>query len=156
MILAMLDEHRTPGELQQRLLAQAERSVAEKSAHYPRSLRAALAQPLDMRPDPSLVAGVAWPEAVRTARIDGEPPIASSRPVVGPGVRFVKRLIRRSLRWYLQPVVEQVNRHNAAVIDVLGAHNREILELRREVERLRRRVAELEEEHEAPGGTRTA
>jgi len=141
------------------LLERARQSVAAKTARgvYTPELRAALAEPLDMRPDPSLVAGVAWPEAVRTAPIDGEPPVDSTRLVVGPVVRFVKRLIRRSLRWWLQPVVDQVSRHNHAVVEVLGAHNREILELRREVERLRRRVAELEAEADAAtGGSRTA
>ena len=130
------------------LLARARAAVAEKTARgiYTPDLRARLAEPLDLRPDPSFAAGPAWDEAVRTAAISPDPPIISTRPVVGPLIRVLKGAVRRSLRWYVAPVTAQVTAHNQAVVEVLAEHSRHIVELRREVDRLRRRVAALEAE----------
>ena len=113
---------------------------------YTPELLAALAEPLDLRPDPAVVAGPAWPEAVRTAAVSVEPPQPSGRAGVGPPLTAVKRAVDRAMRWYLPPVAAQVTRHNQAVLEVLAEHNRQILELRQEVDRLRERVAALENE----------
>ena len=43
----------------------------------------------------------------------------SSRPVVGPAVRLAKRAVRRSLRWYLKPIMEQQSRFNHAMLDLV-------------------------------------
>lgn len=43
----------------------------------------------------------------------------SARPVVGPAIRFAKRAVRRSLRWYLKPIMEQQSRFNHAVLDLV-------------------------------------
>ncbi len=43
----------------------------------------------------------------------------SARPVVGPAVRLAKRAVRRSLRWYLKPIMEQQSRFNHAVLDLV-------------------------------------
>jgi len=43
----------------------------------------------------------------------------SARPVVGGAVRLAKRLVRRGLRWYVDPVMEQQTRFNHAVLDVV-------------------------------------
>ena len=43
----------------------------------------------------------------------------SARPVVGPVVRLAKRMVRRGLRWYVQPIMEQQSRFNHAVLDVV-------------------------------------
>ena len=138
------------------LLARARAAVTDKTARgiYSPDFRARLAEPLDVRPDPSFAAGPAWDEAVRTVAVSPDPPIISTRPVVGPVIRALKGLVRRSLRWYLAPVTAQVSAHNQAVVEVLAEHSRHIVELRREVERLRRRVLALEAELDAeePGG----
>jgi hypothetical protein len=128
------------------LLARARSSLDEKirQGKYPPALRAALAEPLDIRPEPSFAAGIAWREAVRTASVGVDAPRGSARPFVGPLVTVLKRSVHRGLRWYLPPVAEQVARHNQAVIDVLAEHNRQITALRADLERLRRRVAALE------------
>ena len=135
------------------LLARARAAVADKTARgvYSPEFRARLAEPLDVRPDPSFAAGPAWDEAVRTAAISPDPPIISTRPVIGPVIRALKNLVRRSLRWYIAPVTAQQTSHNQAVIEVLAEHSRHIVELRREVERLRRRVVALEAELDAQG-----
>lgn len=43
----------------------------------------------------------------------------SARPVVGPAIRFAKRAVRRSLRWYLKPIMEQQSRFNHAMLDLV-------------------------------------
>jgi hypothetical protein len=130
------------------LLARARAAVEDKTRRgiYTPELRALLAEPLDIRPDPAFAAGPAWDEAVRTVAVSADPPIISTRPVIGPVLRALKLALRRSLRWYLAPVTTQVTAHNQAVVEVLAEHSRQIVELRREVDRLRRRVAALEAE----------
>ncbi|HEX3622287.1 MAG TPA: class I SAM-dependent methyltransferase [Acidimicrobiales bacterium] len=43
----------------------------------------------------------------------------SARPVVGPVVRMAKRAVRRSLRWYIKPIMEQQSRFNHAMLDIV-------------------------------------
>lgn len=142
------------------LLARARAAVEAKtrSGVYSLDLRLRLAEPLDVRPDPSFAAGPSWEEALRTTDVSPDPPIISTRPVVGPLIRALKRAVSRGLRWYIGPVTAQVTSHNRAVMEVLDAHSREIVALRREVDRLRRRVVELEAELDAAatGETRSA
>ncbi|HEV7677197.1 MAG TPA: hypothetical protein VGQ42_01355 [Candidatus Dormibacteraeota bacterium] len=138
------------------LLARARAAVEEKTDRgvYTAEFRALLDEPLDIRPDPAFAAGPAWGEALRTADIDPEPPIVSTRPVIGPLVRGLKGAVRRGLRWYLPPVTAQVTAHNRAVVDVLAEHSREIVRLRREVEALRRRVVAVEAQAERDAARR--
>ena len=129
-----------PASLDASLLARARAAVADKKARgvYTAEFVALLDEPLDIRPDPALAAGPSWDEAVRTAPVSPDAPIVSTRPLIGPVLRALKSFVRRSLRWYLGPVTAQMSSHNQAVIDVLAEHSREIIELRREVDRLRR------------------
>jgi hypothetical protein len=135
------------------VLARARANLEEKQSRgvYGPELRSALAEPLDLRPDPTFAAGPAWPEAVRTAAVTVAPPPPSSRPGVGPVVTALKRSIERALRWYLPPVTDQVSRHNQAVLEVLAEHNRQIVALRQELDALRRRLAALEAERRSGG-----
>jgi len=136
------------------LIRRARRSRDEKQERgvYTPELLESLAEPLDLRPDPSAAAGPAWPEALATATVSVQQPPPSSRPALGPALTATKRAIERALRWYLPPVTEQITRHNRAVLDVLAEHNRQIVELHAELEALRRRVAALEAK--APAGPR--
>ena len=88
------------------------------------------------------------------AKIEIEFFSGSSRPVIGPSVRFAKRAVRRALRWYISPVAEQQTRFNHATLDLverLRMHNErmetELEALRsryeRDVDRLRREIEEL-------------
>jgi hypothetical protein len=43
----------------------------------------------------------------------------SARPVVGGAVRLAKRAVRRGLRWYVDPIMEQQTRFNHAVLDLV-------------------------------------
>jgi hypothetical protein len=64
------------------------------------------------------------------ADIDIEFPSGSDRPLVGGAIRLAKRVVRRGLRWYLSPIVDQQTRFNHAALDL--------------IERLRLRVARLD------------
>ena len=65
----------------------------------------------------------------RLADVELEFPSGSDRPVVGSAVRLAKRAVRRALRWYVAPIMEQQARFNHGALDV--------------IERLRVRVARL-------------
>lgn len=52
------------------------------------------------------------------ASIEVDFPSGSARPVVGPAIRFAKRAVRRTLRWYVMPMMEQQSRFNHAVLDL--------------------------------------
>ena len=62
----------------------------------------------------------------------------SGRPVIGPAIRLAKRGLRRSLRWYVKPIMEQQSRFNHAVLDL--------------VERLRLQQEKLLEQETRPLG----
>jgi hypothetical protein len=60
------------------------------------------------------------------ANIQTEFASGSARPVIGAAVRFAKRAIRRLVRWYVKPMMEQQTRFNHAVLDLiekLRVHN---------------------------------
>src|SRR5215218_4261419 len=55
----------------------------------------------------------------RSATISLDFHSGSARPVIGPAVLLAKRQLRRALRWYLAPIVEQQSRFNHAALDLL-------------------------------------
>lgn len=61
----------------------------------------------------------------------------SARPVIGGGVRFAKRVVRRLLRWYVKPIMEQQTRFNHAAIDMIENVRLQNERLTMEVEALR-------------------
>ena len=71
------------------------------------------------------------------ATVEIEFPSGSARPVVGPAVRFAKRVVRRGLRWYVKPIVYQQNRFNHAVLDLAERLRLQNEQLRNELEALR-------------------
>lgn len=72
-----------------------------------------------------------------TATVQIEFPSGSARPVVGPAVRFAKRVVRRGLRWYVQPIVKQQNRFNHSVLDLAERLRLQNEQLRNQLEALR-------------------
>jgi hypothetical protein len=76
------------------------------------------------------------------ADISIEFPSGSARPVVGPAILFAKRLVRRGLRWYLAPIVEEQSRFNHSVLDLLESLRLQQERLRSDLDDLRERVAE--------------
>jgi hypothetical protein len=73
-----------------------------------------------------------------TATIKVEFPSGSDRPVFGDAIRFGKRIMRRGLRWYMAPIMEQQSRFNHAVLDLMERLRLQNENLRTEVETLRR------------------
>jgi hypothetical protein len=59
------------------------------------------------------------------------------RPVIGAGIRFGKRMLRRALRWYVVPMMEQQSRFNHAVLDALDRLQVQNERVVRDVEALR-------------------
>lgn len=68
------------------------------------------------------------------ADIQVELPSGSDRIVVGPAVRFAKRVVRRGLRWYLAPIMLQQSRFNHSLLDLIERLRLENERLRTEVE----------------------
>jgi hypothetical protein len=68
-------------------------------------------------PSPAVSSAIA--EAVDLSVVSAHLPVQSRIPVVGGAVSFVKRLLRLSLRWYINPIVEQQNAFNDAVVRAL-------------------------------------
>ena len=55
----------------------------------------------------------------------------------GSIVRFIKRVIRKLIKFYMVPIVEDQNANNANILQVLNAQNYMIMELKREIEKLK-------------------
>src|SRR5690349_1386525 len=72
-------------------------------------------------------------EAMDAAHISAHTPILWDIPVVGRGIALTKRTVRLLLRWYINPIVDQQNDFNAAIVRALA-------ELTAEVERLKAEV----------------
>jgi hypothetical protein len=53
------------------------------------------------------------------ADIDVDLPSGSDRPLVGGAIRLSKRAVRRALRWYVSPIMEQQSRFNHAGLDLI-------------------------------------
>lgn len=71
------------------------------------------------------------------AEIDVEFHSGSDRPVVGGAVRFAKRVVRRSLRWYVAPMMEQQSRINHANLDAIEQLRLRVNKLQAELDEFR-------------------
>jgi hypothetical protein len=89
--------------------------------------------------DPPSEARSALTEAMDAAHISAHTPILWDVPVVGRGIALTKRTVRLLLRWYINPIVDQQNDFNAAVVRALA-------ELSAEVERLKSEVGSRKSE----------
>jgi hypothetical protein len=77
------------------------------------------------------------------AHISAHFPIMWTIPIVGRGLALVQRAMRIGLRWYINPIVDQINDFNEATITALNT-----LAARQEV--LAARLAALEAENPNP------
>ncbi len=80
----------------------------------------------------------------RRAEIDMDFLSGSDRPFLGGAVRLGKRLVRRSLRWYLAPMMAQQSRFNHATLDAIEQLRLRVNQLGAELDQLR---------HPDPDGT---
>ncbi len=89
---------------------------------------------------PSLVDRLRHPASIRTEFEAG-----SDRPVVGPAVRLAKRFVRRGVRWYLDPIIEQQTRLNHALLDLVDELSADVDErLVANATGVKRRIADTE------------
>jgi SAM-dependent methyltransferase len=92
------------------------------------------------RDRPSFVDRVRQPASLSTEFEAG-----SDRAGVGPAVRMTKRLLRRSFRWYLEPIVEQQSRLNHAFLDLLEELSTSVDQrLEQDATGVKRRIADTE------------
>ena len=78
------------------------------------------------------------------ARVNSHLPLLWEDMVVGRLRSLVQRLVRRLLRWYINPIVDQQNVYNAASANALTLLSAENARLRSDLARLAERVSELE------------
>jgi hypothetical protein len=113
-------------------------------AHVSRIRRAVLArhgfEPGDAVPETVLAMPIE--DAQRLAVVSAHWGIASDMPIVGRPLVFVRRVMRLTLRWYINPIVEQQNLFNQAVVRVLHELQVENESLRADVLRLSRNAGE--------------
>ena len=109
-------------------LAEIRRRVRERHGLPPDAPDGAVGDPAEARS--------ALTEAMDAAHISAHFPILWDVPVAGRAVSLAKRVVRLLLRWYINPIVDQQNDFNAAVVRALNelAANQERLRL--EIERL--------------------
>ena len=110
-------------------------SVAEVEATLAalkRRVRERQGLPPDGPDEPPAEARSALTEAMDAAHISAHTPILWDVPVVGRGIALTKRAVRLLLRWYINPIVDQQNDFNAAVVRALAELNSEIERLKAE------------------------
>lgn len=105
--------------------------------------------PLNPSPEPAASAGGAvrarWrAELERWSTVNAHLPLAATDRLQG-ALALSRRGMRYLLRWYINPIVEQQNRFNAAAVSLDALGRARERELAREVDELRARVAALEE-----------
>jgi hypothetical protein len=91
---------------------------------------------------PSTVLAMPIEEAQRLAVVSAHWGIASDLPVFGRPLVFLRRIMRVSLRWYINPIVEQQNAFNQATVRALHELQDENEALRLDVRRLTRELNE--------------
>jgi len=83
---------------------------------------------------PPLGAPSALTEAADLAQVSVHFPVQGDAPVIGQVLGLTKRAMRLMLRWYINPIVEQQNAFNDAVVRALGTIEARQLELARRLE----------------------
>ncbi len=82
-------------------------------------------------------------QAERWATVNAHLPLETAGRL-GAVVGASRKAIRLLLRWYINPIVEQQNHFNAALLSLEALHHAREQELLRELTELQQRVRELE------------
>ena len=75
-------------------------------------------------------------EAARMCVVNAHWGIASDTPLIGSALVYARRAMRISLRWYINPIVEQQNAFNESVVRALHELRAENDDLRAQLERM--------------------
>ncbi len=78
------------------------------------------------------------------ARVNSHLPLLWEDPLVGRLRSIVQRIVRRLLRWYINPIVDQQNNFNAAAARALTLLATENARLRRELGALQTRLEDMD------------
>jgi hypothetical protein len=84
-------------------------------------------------------------EAERWATVSAHLPVGGGGRL-GAAVGLSRKVARYLLRWYINPIVEQQNHFNAALLSLDALHEARERELLREIAALRERIAALEQQ----------
>jgi hypothetical protein len=76
----------------------------------------------------------------QVARVDAHWGISDGSAYIGPAIVFVRRVQRLLLRWYINPIVDQQNAFNDAVVRALHDLQAENDALHIELQQLRRQL----------------
>jgi 2-polyprenyl-3-methyl-5-hydroxy-6-metoxy-1,4-benzoquinol methylase len=68
-------------------------------------------------------------EANRTWGVGSEKPITSHRKVIGRFIVFGKKVARKLLRWYINPIIEEQNRFNAQLTGALNELSNKLISI---------------------------
>ena len=109
---------------------------------YSDALLEALAQPLEIEPEPLFASGPRWPEVHATADVQDWERERSSRRLLAGALSVVRRVIGPTVR----PLTRRITHNNMVVADVLAEHGRHISRLAIENDRLRRDLASFRKE----------
>lgn len=93
---------------------------------------------------PALGVGSPITEAADLARISAHLPITWDLPIVGRWLALAKRGMRLGLRWYINPIVEQQNAFNDAVVRALSTLDARQQELLRRLEAMEEQEPQAE------------
>ena len=85
------------------------------------------------------------------ARVNSHLPLLWEDMVIGRLSVLVRRVVRRLLRWYINPIVDQQNMYNAAATRALNLLATENARLRRQHGELEARLSALQERGQADG-----
>ena len=89
-------------------------------------------------------------EAMDAAHISAHTPILWDIPVVGRGIALTKRTVRLLLRWYINPIVDQQNDFNAAIVRALAELSAEVEKLKYELRTTNYEQGESTDDRVAP------
>jgi hypothetical protein len=91
-------------------------------------------------------------EAERWSAVSAHLPVGGDGRL-GAALGLSRKVARYLLRWYINPIVEQQNHFNAALLSLDALHEARERELLREISDLRERIAALEQQRAAPDRT---
>lgn len=117
-----------------------DRSIAQKSEDIEttlQALRAAVRREAGYLTEDEVPTGPSMSsvrDAADLATISAHLPLQSRVPIVGRLIVFTQRVLRLGLRWYINPIVEQQNAFNEAVVRALTEIELRQSELTRTIE----------------------
>ena len=77
--------------------------------------------------------------------VNADQPITSHRKLIGGFIVFVKRLIRKCLRWYISPIADQIQQFNSSIVRTLNEIRKYVYSNNETIEVLNSKISVLED-----------